>query len=88
VLVLKEKWYPFYILALLVLIWTVTRGWLPALLAIGLVGFAIYRFFNCSDLERVTSVGIVLLGLLLIAGVRSGYVSGLFMLLFIVDLIF
>jgi hypothetical protein len=85
---LKEKWYPFYILALLVLIWTASRGWFPALLALGLIGFTVYRFFNCSDLERVTSVGIALLGLLLIAGVRSGYVSGLFMLLFIVDIVF
>jgi hypothetical protein len=88
VLVLNEKWYPFYILALAAFVWAISGSWFPVLLVIGLVGLAVYRFFNCRDLERVTSVAIVLLGLLLIAGVRSGYVNGLFMLAFVVDLVF
>jgi hypothetical protein len=88
VVVLKEKWLAFYILALLVLVWAVVGDWLPVLLALGLVGLTIYRFFNSGDLERVTSVAIAFLGLLLIAGVRSGYVSGLFIFTFIVDMIF
>ncbi len=85
---MDKRWLAYYLLILALIIWAAGRAWIPALLLIGIIGLSIYRFFKGRDIERVTSVVLTLLCILVLLGVQGRFLTGLFILTAIVELVF
>lgn len=85
---MEKRWITYYLLIAGLIIFAASNGWLPAALLLGVIGFSIYRFFKGRDIERVTSVVLLLLCILVLAGVQSRFITGLFTFTAIVEMIF
>ncbi len=85
---MKKEWIAYYLLIFGLLMWAMSRSWIPVVLLLGVVGFSIYRFFNGGDIQRVTSVVLTLLCLLVLVGVHGKFLTGLFVFTALIELIF
>lgn len=85
---MDKRWFAYYLLILALIIWATGRAWIPVILLLGVIGFSVYRFFTGRDLERVTSVALTLLCILVLAGVQGRFLTGLFVFTGLVELIF
>lgn len=82
----KRIIYYLFIAGLLLL--AAEKGMIPLLLLIGVIGFSVYRFFKGRDIERVTSVMLTLLCALILLGARGSFLTALFVMVAMVELIF
>jgi len=85
---MKKEWIAYYLLILGLLIWVAGKPWIPVILLLGIIGFSVYRFFLGRDIERVTSIVLTLLCILVLFGMHSNFITGLFVFTAIVELIF
>jgi hypothetical protein len=85
---MKKEWIAYYLLILGLLIWVADRPWIPAILLLGIIGFSVYRFFLGRDIERVTSIVLTLLCILVLAGVHGRFLNALFVFTVLIELIF
>jgi hypothetical protein len=85
---MRKEWVAYYLLIFGLLLWAAGRAWIPVILLLGVIGFSVYRFFKGRDIERVTSIVLTLLCILVLLGAHGRFLTGLFVFTAIIELIF